>query len=304
MTLNRQVKDTLLRALLQSKKVKIELYNALNGSNYTEDVELIDITLEDVIYLQVKNDVSFLIGNTLNIYEHQSTYNPNMPLRTLFYYVRQLEQLVDKAKLYGSKLVEIPTPKFVELYNGTRKRPEVSTIKLSEAYIEKGVDGENIGDIELTVTVYNINKGFNKNLMELSPTLEGYSYLIDRVRQNEKSGLDKVEAIKEAINNSIEQNKLKDFLKMKGSEAMGFILSEYDAKAVEEVFRTEAYEDGYEVGIEKGMEKGIEKGVEKGLVQGEIKTLHARLKWTDEQIAKELALELQFVQEIIKELNL
>lgn len=79
---NRKYKDTLFRFLFgRDKKNALSLYNAINHSSYTEEDDLEYTTLDDVIYMKFKNDVSFLIGKTLNLYEHQSSYNPNMPLR-------------------------------------------------------------------------------------------------------------------------------------------------------------------------------------------------------------------------------
>ena len=65
-------------------------YNALNGTAY-EDTGAVEIcTLENAIYMEVKNDVSFLFDSQMSLYEHQSSFNPNMPLRDLFYIARQL----------------------------------------------------------------------------------------------------------------------------------------------------------------------------------------------------------------------
>ncbi len=295
---NRQVKDTLLKALLSTKEARLELYNALNGTSYTMEDELIDMTLDDVIFLQIKNDVSFLIANTLNLYEHQSSYNPNMPLRNLFYYVKQLEQLVRGKNMFSSKLIELDTPIFVELYNGKRQRPEVSTVKLSDAFKAKGEKGENIGGLELTVTVYNINKGYNQNLMKSCEILDGYSFLVDRLRHYESKGYDKVEAVKGAIHDTISEDKIAEFLKKKGSEAMEFILAEYDALLVQEDFIAE----GIEIGREQGREEGREEGKDIGREEMKLSMIKNLLDILDDSKIAEIAeLPIEIVAEIRKQ---
>ena len=117
---NRKYKDRLFRFLFKEKKDLLELYNAVNGSDYDAPEDLEIVTMEDVIFLKMKNDLSFMVANRLNLYEHQSTYSPNMPLRGLFYLAKQYEGIIARAKenLFGSKLVKIPTPEFVIFYNG------------------------------------------------------------------------------------------------------------------------------------------------------------------------------------------
>ena len=119
---NRKYKDTLFRALFSERKHLLSLYNAVNETNYTNEEDLEINTLENVIYLKMKNDISFLFGFSLNLYEHQSSVNPNMPLRDLFYVADLLQKIVKDRNLYSSSLVGIPTPKFVMFYNGTDVR--------------------------------------------------------------------------------------------------------------------------------------------------------------------------------------
>ena len=109
---NRKYKDVLFRHLFRDKQDLLELYNALNNSTYENPEELEVITMEDVIFMKMKNDLPFIIANQLNLYEHQSTYSPNMPLRGLLYFSRQYEGIVAQKKdhLYGSKLIKLPTP--------------------------------------------------------------------------------------------------------------------------------------------------------------------------------------------------
>ena len=129
----RNYKDTIFRMLFKDKENLLSLYNALNKTDYT-DVEGLEITtLENAVYMNYKNDVSFVFDYELMIYEHQSTVNPNMPLRDLFYVADTLQKKTYNKDLYGSKLVQIPTPRFVVFYNGVTYQPERQTLKLSDA---------------------------------------------------------------------------------------------------------------------------------------------------------------------------
>ena len=134
---NRKYKDTLFRALFSERKHLLPLYNAVNETNYTNEEDLEINTLENVIYLKMKNDISFLFGFSLNLYEHQSSVNPNMPLRDLFYVADLLQKIVKDKNLYSSSLVGIPTPKFVMFYNGTDE--EAAQMEIAEA-VNRAVD--------------------------------------------------------------------------------------------------------------------------------------------------------------------
>ena len=110
--------------------------------------------------------------------EWKSTYNPNIPLRNLFYLVNLLQKLVSKRDLYGSRLIKIPTPRFAVFYNGIEQRPEVEELRLSTAF-------ENVMDepeIELVCKVYNINQGKNVDLLERCTVLKEYMYFVNKVR--------------------------------------------------------------------------------------------------------------------------
>ena len=145
------------------------------------DPELLEITtLSDMVYMGVKNDCSFIISNYLNLYEHQSTYSPNAPLRFLIYLTDLLEKTIGKRDLYGRKRVQIATPHFAVFYNGTEKRPEKEVLKLSDAFIHQ----TDTPEIELTVTVYNINPHSNTQLLAKSKVLSDYMIFVNRVREN------------------------------------------------------------------------------------------------------------------------
>ena len=157
--INNKYKDSLFRRVFgaedeRSARWRLELYNALSGRNHTNPDDLEITTLENVIYIKIKNDVSFLVDSQMNLWEHQSTLNPNMPLRGLFYfavlYHRHLVN-IDEA-LFTTKLVKIPSPQYVVFYNGNDDAEDVSKLRLSDAFI----DFESQGDFEWTKNVISI----------------------------------------------------------------------------------------------------------------------------------------------------
>ena len=164
---NRKYKDSVFRMLFRSKAALLGLYNALNGTDYQDPEQLTVTTLENAIYMNMKNDISFLLDVRLMLYEHQSTWNPNMPLRNLFYIARLLEKHVLEESLYSSTQIRIPAPHFVVFYNGAEEAPEDVTLKLSDAFETGPVHGkEEEPSLELKVRVLNINQGYNRELME------------------------------------------------------------------------------------------------------------------------------------------
>ena len=175
---NRNYKDTVFRMLFSDKKNLLSLYNAVNSRDYTNPDDLEIVTLENAIYMGMKNDLAFIIDTNLYLYEHQSTYNPNMPLRDLFYISSEYQKMLDQKSLYSSSLQKIPTPNFIEFYNGTDTLSDYSEHKLSSAF--ENLSGE--PKLELIVTVLNINEGHNALLMEHCRTLKEYSQYVTKVR--------------------------------------------------------------------------------------------------------------------------
>ena len=151
-TANRNYKDTVFRMLFSDRQNLLSLYNAVSGSHY-DDPEMLEIvTLENAIYMGMKNDLAFIIGTDLFLYEHQSTYNPNMPLRDLFYISSEYQKLVDHKSLYSSTLLKIPAPQFIVFYNGTSERAEREELRISDAFETDD------GCLEFTATMVNINR--------------------------------------------------------------------------------------------------------------------------------------------------
>ena len=170
-TRNRQYKDRLWRMIFNNKEDLLQLYNAINHTDYQNPDDLEVNTLEDVLYLSMKNDVSFLVGGTMNLYEHQSTFNPNMPLRGVFYFSRLYEGYVadNNLMIYHEKRVRLPKPKYIVFYNGTKNQPDSMELKLSDCF--ENTDNE-APCLECTATMLNINYGHNQELMKHCRRLE------------------------------------------------------------------------------------------------------------------------------------
>ena len=246
-TANRNYKDTVFRMLFSDRKNLLSLYNAVNQSDYNNPDDLEIVTLENAIYMGMKNDLAFIMDTNLYLYEHQSTYNPNMPLRDLFYICSEYQKLVDKKSLYSSTLQKIPAPNFIVFYNGIEPFPDFSVSRLSDAY--ENLHGE--PNLELVVKTFNVNEGHNYNLMEHCQTLREYSQFVAQVRQN-KSTMDLNTAINHAVDDCIKNNILADFLRKNRAEVISMSIFEYDKEEEEKKLRKAEFEAGREAGFLEG----------------------------------------------------
>ncbi len=260
---NRKYKDTVFRMLFKKKAHLLELYNGLNGTNYQNEAELEIYTLDNAIYMGIKNDVSFLLMSELNLYEHQSSYNPNMPLRDLIYIARQFEKFVRGKSLYSSRRLTLPTPGFVVFHNGTDYQPERRMLKLSDSFEKRAEEPS----LELKVLQINVNEGKNRELMERCRTLKEYSQYVACVRKyTEKEPI--AEAVEHAVTECIQKGILRDFLLDQRAEVIAMSIFEYD----EEEEKRKLREAEYEYGREEGKREGIEEGKKAGLKEGERKS--------------------------------
>lgn len=248
----RNHKDTVFRMLFREKKNLLELYNALNGTAHTDETALAVYTLENSIYMNVKNDVSLLFDGELCLFEHQASVNPNLPLRDLSYVTRQLERYTEGRSLYGRRLVRIPEPRFVVFYNGVEEQPEQSVLRLSDSFLKRTRHPE----LELKVRILNVNYGKNRELMERCRTLEGYSILVARIRANAKE-LPMGEAVDRAVTECIRENILADFLTRQRAEVKAMSIFEYDEARERKLLQESYLEEGIEIGMEKGIKQGI-----------------------------------------------
>ena len=241
-THNRQYKDRLWRMVFNNKEVLLQLYNAINHTDYQNPYDLEVNTLEDVLYLSMKNDVSFLVGGTMNLYEHQSTFNPNMPLRGVFYFSRVYEGYVadNNLMIYHEKRVRLPKPKYIVFYNGTKNQPDSMELRLSDCF--ENTDNE-APCLECTATMLNINYGHNQELMKHCRRLEEYSIFVQCVREYIQSEPSVEDALEKAIDTCINQDVLADFLKKHRAEVTNMILTTYDKDLYEKTLKEDAREE-------------------------------------------------------------
>ena len=260
---NRLYKSRIFAMLYQDKKELLDLYNAISGKHY-EDPELLEInTLENAIYMTMRNDLSFLIDFRLSLYEHQSTYSPNLPLRDLFYISDLYSGMVKDENLYGIKLVQIPAPQFVIFYNGMKEMPDRTVLRLSDAYSVK----EENPALELTAVMLNINRGHNEKLKGLCKSLKDYSEYTARVREYADT-MPISEAVEQAICECIQEGILAEFLKQNRAEAKQVSIYEYDEEKHMRQERETFWEDGWAAGREEGIREGEERGREFGRKEG------------------------------------
>lgn len=228
----RKYKDTLFRMIFRQPKELLSLYNAIHETDYTDTGVLEIVTLENAIYMNVKNDLACIIDCKMDLYEHQASVNPNMPLRDLFYVSAEYRGMVGKRSLYSRRQVEIPPPLFIVFYNGIDQQPERKVMKLSDLYrprMEKP-------NLELEVLQLNISEGYNQDLKEKCPTLLQYSQYVSRV-QTYARDLPLQQAVERAVDECIREGILADFLRKYKEEAIEVCIFEYDEEVELEKYR-------------------------------------------------------------------
>lgn len=265
---NRQYKDRLFRVVFRDRKDLLDLYNAVNGTDYQNADELLVTTLEDVIYLGMKNDISFMIGASMNLYEQQSTWNENMPLRGLIYFAGLYQAYIarNRFNLYGSRRILLPAPHYIVFYNGKDNMQDRTLLKLSDAFVPSGTG--NGPCLECQATIFNINQGHNPDLLEKCRRLKEYTEFVAKVRNHLSFGKSIEEAIGQAIRECLEQEILVDVLTRCRTEVLEVLLTEYNEEETREYLRQEAIQDGLEQGLEQGLQQGLKQGLQQGLEQG------------------------------------
>ena len=286
---NREYKDTVFSKLFSEPSRLRELYNALAGTDYGEDTPVEINTLEDVFFNDMRNDVSFTIGGKFVVLvEHQSTPSNNLPLRFLLYIARIYEKITDNRAIYREKLLRIPTPELICLFNGEKPFPQEKTLRLSDAFAAGGKPPGRFGGLELTVRVVNIKPGGNKELLGKSETLSGYSAFVERVRCNREAGRELRDAISEAIRWGVEEGVLSEFLVQHGLEVENMLMTEFNIDIAKEVWQEEAREDAFAEGEAKGKAEGEAKGKAEGEAKGKAEGKAEGERLAKTKIAREL----------------
>ena len=247
-----QYKDRLFNFLFGSEENKLwtlSLYNAVNGSSYSDPSLITITTIKEVMYLGMHNDVSFLISEEMNLYEQQSSFNPNMPVRMLQYAGNLYEKYIKQGRLnkYGRKRLRLPAPRLVVFYNGTEEQPEEELLKLSDSFPVGAVS-----DIEVKVRMINVNMGKSQRLLSACKPLAEYSWLVAEVRRNNHSkdedGMSS--AVDRAITDMPDDFLIKPFLVSHRAEVKGMLLTEYNEAEQMELFREEGRAEGRAEGVE------------------------------------------------------
>lgn len=279
----RNHKDNVFCMLYREKKNLLSLYNAMNGTSYEKEEELEVVTLEEAICMKIRNDAAFVVDSRLNLYEQQASFNPNMPLRDLYYVTEELKKIAPPGRLHRTTKVKIPAPKFVVFYNGTARQPERETCRLSDLFSGKEEDPE----LELIVTTININPGYNGELLEKCESLRGYMAFVGKVRDKLAVKVKREEAVRQAVDECISENILTDFFEKNREEIVEMGIYEFDQEVYDQTLREDGEAIGMEKGIKIGIERGIEKGIEKGIKQASLVCKKVQTGETDNKIIAE-----------------
>jgi len=263
---NREFRSDVFSMLMEDRRNALQVYNALNNTEY-DDPELVEVrTLDKGVSLSVRNDAAIVVDSVLSLYEHQSTVCPNMPLRQLFYVSNTLRKIVKNENLFGSSLVKIPVPKFVVFYNGEAKQPAVQELRLSDAFEKKTERPE----LELFCKVYNINPGMNDELLSRCRVLDEYMIFVNYVREyRKKYGNDELKtAIEVAIERCIKEDILVEFFRKRREEVMKAMELDFTFERQIELESAAAMKRGEARGIELGREQGRKQGEAIGEARG------------------------------------
>ena len=278
--------------IFSTRENLLSLYNAVNHSHYTDASELEIVTLKNAVYMNMKNDQAFLLDMRLNLYEHQSTWNPNMPLRFLMYVAKEYQMLVRNQTLYASALVKVPTPHFVVFYNGETEQEAETILRLSHSFQQKTDKPE----LELMVRVLNINLDKKQEVLEACQLLKEYMLLVNKIRRYTDEYKDINQAVEQAVTECIEENILADFLRKNRAEAIEMCIFEYDDKREKELIRKAEYSEGMKEGERIGREAGKKEEAERIFKIYQL----FRANYTENQIKEKLGMNVEEVRKILE----
>ena len=281
----------------------LSLYNALHGTNLqVADTQLERVNLEQVLYKSYYNDIAVLVdGQFILMIEHQSTINPNMPLRLLEYVTRIYGNIVDSKAKFSRHLVPLAKPEFIVFYTGNQELPPESYLYLSDAFPNQGQNADLT--LELKVKVCTIKSEHPSPVVHSCHDLEQYVQFLELVE--EAKAADHENPLKWAIQEAVRRNILRDYLERKGGEVLSILMTEYDYATDMAVLKEEAYEDGLFVGREEGISIGLERGRatgrEEGAYETKLETARSFLSMglEPEQVAQGTGLSLEIILQLI-----
>ena len=278
---NREHKSTLFCKVFENKEHLLDLYNCVNNTAYQNADDLEVNTLENVVYITMKNDLSFLIDCNMNLYEQQSTFNPNMPLRGLLYFAQLYNKYIAKhnINLYSSAVQKIPVPKYIVFYNGTKEQPDEQILLLSDLFQKQNVHQHVDGCLECEARMLNINYGKNRALLENCRRLEEYCIFVAKVREYATADIENRElAIIRAIDECIEAGILADILIEQKAEVLELMLT---------TFNKELYEQGLkEEGAREADERIVALEQQNEVLQNSVAEKDAEIAEKDAEIAR------------------
>lgn len=283
MKLKRTMKDSLFHLLFGTETYKqnaLDLYNAINDTCYTDLNALELTTIDDVVYMGVKNDASFLIEDEMNLWEEQSTFSPNMPLRGMDYFAKLFSKYEAQhdLNLYGTKQLKLPTPRYFVFYLGTMDYPDVKTLRLSDSF-----EHPEKSSIEVTCTMININYGHNRELMEKCRALSDFSILIHRIREFQKQDCSIEDAVDQAVESCINDGHLTQFLKAHRAEVREMYATSMTFEKYVELEKRDARQEGIKEGIKEGEINLIKRLYENGQ---SIYQISEMLSWPVEEVER------------------
>ena len=242
----------------------MHVYNALHQEKITSKDQIQFVRLANVLFRKVRNDVSFIVNNRLLVLlEHQSTINENLPFRCLEYVVALYQAMVDQRLKFLPKKMELLAPEFYVIYNGDAPYPAIKEQKLSSLFKES----KRLPQLELVVTVININHHDNEDFLESCPFLKGFKNLANKVKKYKgiygKQGY--IMAIEECIR---ENSKISDYLMRKMQEVAEMFSEEYNYLAELEASQLIGIEAGKIEGRREGRIEGRREGMMEGKIEG------------------------------------
>ena len=295
-SINREYKSRLFGFIFgqeENKKWTLSLYNAIHGTSYDDPSAITINTIEDVVYMGMKNDLSILVSENISLYksmelyEQQSSYNPNMPVRAFMYAGKLYDKFIHSARLnrYGKKLLPLPLPKLVIFYNGEDEKEDETVLSLSDAFreeIRQNVMHRHAGnnaelndteitaemerifqeaspDIEVRVRMVNINHGHSRAMLSKCRPLGEYAWFVAKVRKNLAAGSASDApagigyAIDKAIDDMPEAFEIKKLITANRAEVKDMCLTEYNETETMEMLRQEGKEEGLQEGWQKAM---------------------------------------------------
>ncbi len=257
---NPKYQDSLFRALFSTPEKVIELYNALEGTNYSPDTQVNMTTLEEIFFSDRKNDLSFVIDTHYVVMaEQQSSKSKNMPLRLLGYAARTLEKMIPDMSIYSTAQQYFPIPEFYVLYTGDTPWYD-RILRLSDGFLRHSVK-EEIPENSLELVVKIIDVRYNKDnaIIRRSRTLEGYSRLIYYIKENRKNGMSHEASVDAAITRCIDEGFLVDFLKNRKEVSRMILGNNITMEEYGQIQMENGRREGIIALIQDNLEEGISK---------------------------------------------